>query len=95
MSTYLPKVEKFEHIECESITVTNGEGAKIRLDFNAAGQPEVSISGVGTDPDANQLTLTVNHNGGIIAVSGLDGDARIGLSIDDRGRGQVLTLGTS
>lgn len=89
MSRDLPKVEKFEHIQCESITVKSDNGAEIRLLFDDAGQPQIGLSGLGTNPNTNQLTLNVNNTGSIIAVNGSDGYVRISLSVDNNGKGRV------
>lgn len=87
MSRDLPKVEKFEHIECESITVKNDDGASIRLSFDAAGYPEVGLST--PNEDVYQLSLKVNDNGGLVLISRSDGKICLTLSIDQNGCGRI------
>lgn len=90
MSTMLPKVEKFEHIECESLLVGSKEGNAISLStydgipqivISVKEQPLVVLAG---DPD----------NNGVIHISGPDGQPLIKLFVDENSVGRVV-WGTS
>lgn len=82
------KAIEVEEITCKQLTLKGDNGSCIELSFSKIGKPYIAIK-----PNSEKnaaITLTLDDNGGFLAVFGNDGYARICLGIADDDVGYVL-----